>query len=367
MRNSKYKKYGEEIQEHLQKEDLLVLPEKYDADPTEEKIWYSHSYPIKAFEKFLGYYDSDERIAYNPSISFNTDFSFCLSACVYLNKTGEDMVILDGEENEAYTRKANFALAKFKRDYSISGSFKFYIKRYRKYQKAKGMSESSAVASAVSKSLISCTFNGQADRDFPLQSRYARYVSGSGTRAVFNGISMWLSYPGMRKEDCFAVKIGEIPQDIKYGIFPKNNQSPTDSAHLRAVKSPFYNSWVNEKYKFIRRNMKRSFNIDDLLQRSTADMLSLNSVLLSSGLMIQTPESLRILDRALKFKEKQDNFYFTADTGPSIMILSRDASLIKEFREGIDDNFLQGGFNFSQHIDYMEKFKKEASMALGFR
>lgn len=364
MRNSKFKRYGQEIQRFLEGEDLLIFPGKYHASPEEGKIWYSHSYPIKAFEKFLGYYDRDERIAYNPSISFNTDFSFCLSACVYSEESGEDKVILDNEESDIYRKKAEFALSKFKRDYSISGSFSFYIKRYRRYEKAKGMSESSAVASAVSKSLIYCAFNGEANEDLALQSRYARYVSGSGTRAVFDGISMWLSYPGIRKDDCFALKIKERPEEIKYGIFPKNNQSPTDNAHLSAIRSPFYDSWVNEKYKFIRKNMRKSFDLDDLLQRSTVDMLSLNSVLLSSGLMIQTPESLRILEKAIKFKEKHDDFYFTADTGPSIMILTRDEKLLQEFREGIDDNFLPGGFNFLRHLDYMEEFKREASQAL---
>ncbi|MGP6207371.1 mevalonate pyrophosphate decarboxylase [Cuniculiplasma sp. SKW3] len=367
MRNSRFKKYGQEIQRFLEREDLLIIPGKYEADPEEGRIWYSHSYPIKAFEKFLGYYDKDERIAYNPSISFNTDFSFCLSACVYSKNPGQDKVILDDETSETYTKKAEFALSKFKKDYSISGSFGFYIKRYRRYEKSKGMSESSAVASAVSKSLISCAFNGEADKDLALQSRYARYVSGSGTRAVFDGISMWLSYPGMRKDDCFALKIKDRPEEIKYGIFPKNNQSPTDSAHVKAIESPFYDSWVNEKYKFIRKNMKKSFDLDDLLQRSTVDMLSLNSVLLSSGLMIQTPESLRILEKAIKFKEKHDGFYFTADTGPSIMILTKDEKLIDEFSEGIGDNFLPGGFNFKQHLDYVEKFKREASQALAVK
>lgn len=361
MRNSRFRKFGQEIQAHLTEEGIFRSPGNYRADPLEDRIWVSHSYPIKAMEKFLGYYDRDERIAYNPSVSFNTDFSFCLAACSYSRKSGEDSVILDGVRDEIYSKKAQFALSKFRKEYSIGGSFHFYIKRYRKYEKAKGMSESSEVASAVSKAIISAAFNGEADRDYALQSRYARYVSGSGTRAVYNGISMWLSYPGIRKEDCLAFKITDLPDNIHYGIFPKNIESATDSAHVKAVKSPFYNDWVNEKYKFLRRNMKKGFNTDDLLSRSSEDMLGLNSVLLSSGLVIQTPESLRILARAIKFRERNEGFYFTADTGPSILIASLDGSMLNEFREGLDDRYLAGSFDFNQHKRRLEEFRKESS------
>ncbi len=360
MRLSLYKKYGERMGNYLEEKGVFHVPGKYDADPEEGKIWLSHSYPIKAFEKFLGYYDREERIAYNPSISFNTDFSYCLAACEYSKNPGQDRVIMDDSESELYSKKADFALKKFRRDYAISGSFHFFIRRYRKYSRAKGMSESSEVAAAVSKALISCSFNGQADGDGGLQSRYARYVSGSGTRAVFQGISMWLSYPGMDRDKCIAGKIGESPDKFYYGIFPKDLQSPTDRAHSAAVQSPLYEGWINDKYKFLNKIVDGDFSPDILFERSSMDMLRLNSVLMSSGIIIQTPESLKILTKAIQFREKNPDFYFTSDTGPSILIASKSKSLLEEFRENIDDPFIDGSFKYDQHINKMKEFKRES-------
>ena len=81
-----YKFEGENIKRKLIEKGLYRQLEKYNPELEPDKISIGYSYPIKAFEKFLGYYDDYYKIAYNPSISFNTDFSLVYSACMYTKR-----------------------------------------------------------------------------------------------------------------------------------------------------------------------------------------------------------------------------------------------------------------------------------------
>ncbi len=351
---------GEKIKSTLEKEGLYQQIEYPEPSLDDGNISYGLSYPIKAFEKFLGYYDSAEKIAFNPSISFNTDFSFCLSACKYTKTAKTDSVVLDGVTNDSYTLKATSALQSFKKKFKIEGSFQFYLKRYRKYTEAKGMSESSAVASAASRSLINNLFNEKKSTMDHLTSRFARLVSGSGTRASIEGLSIWLSYPGLDSDQSFAVKIRDNPKEIYYGIFPKRNSIKTDQAHNNVKNSIFYDTWIYDKMDAVKNATENNFNTSFLIERGQKDSLNLHSVLISSGMFAQTGESIELLRKIMKFQSDSEGIYFNADTGPSIMISSLDRNLILECKSYVNENFLEGGTKYDDHVKKMNDFKKES-------
>ena len=336
----------------------LVYPEPVLEDG---RISYGASYPIKAFEKFLGYYDSGNKIAYNPSISFNTDFSFCLSSCQYMKSGNSDTVVLDGIVNDNYQKKAKEALSGFKRKFKFAGSFNFYMKRYKKYGNAKGMSESSAVASAASRSLITNAFNEKAEIMDHLTSRFARLISGSGTRASINGLSIWLSYPGIDPDQSFAVKVKENPRELYYGIFPKQNSIRTDQAHKAVKESIFYDSWIYNKIDSSKIAADNNFDTQYLIKRGQEDSLNLHSVLLSSGLLAQTGESMELLRKITGFQSRNEGVYFNSDTGPSIMISSLDRKLLQECRNFVNEDFLEGGMKYDSHLSKMKEFQAEAN------
>ncbi len=115
-----YNYEGKKILKKLIEHGLYKKLRKYDMNVENNKITTGYSYPIKAFEKFLGYYDDYNKIAYNPSISFNTDFSICFSACRYINEENKDSVLLDNyyyKNKERYEMPINF----LKRELKIRG------------------------------------------------------------------------------------------------------------------------------------------------------------------------------------------------------------------------------------------------------
>ena len=359
-----YKFEGENIKRKLIEKGLYRQLEKYNPELEPDKISIGYSYPIKAFEKFLGYYDDYYKIAYNPSISFNTDFSLVYSACMYTKRENSDSVILDGNQADRYIERYRKPLEIFRKNTGVRGSFKFYIKRYRKYNEAKGLSESSAVASAVSRCLIKNVFGHKAGGDDSFVSRYARLVSGSGTRAAINGPSIWLSYPGIMEEDSFAVKIPTEAEKIHYAIFPKNIDYQTSDAHSEVVKSPFYDSWLDRKYRRINEIIDEDFNIEDLMRRAMEEMFDLNSVLMSRGNVIQTPESISLLKNFIKFSKKNAGIYITGDTGPSLMVMSSDKSLLNEFLVSEDDPRIIGSHYPTEHKQREMEFYNESKESL---
>lgn len=361
METESLRRQGEGLKTKLVDYGYYKEPGAYNPNLIEDNVTFSQSYPIKAFEKFLGYYDDRWRIANNPSLSFHTDFSFCLSACKYITRKNADSIIVDGEFRKSYMDKAEHALGLFRDKYDIPGSFQFFIRRFRRYENSKGLSESSAVAASVSKSLITNVFGGDASNDEPFVSQWARLVSGSGTRSAVSGLSLWLSYPGQNPEESFAMPVAECPGNLNYGIFPKPSDVVTDSAHKIAKASPFYERWVDDKFKVIEAMIDSKFDTEMILKRGQADTLNLNSILLSGGLILQTKESLDLLKKIMRFQSRNEGLYFNADTGPSIMISSFDKSLIEEFVGSVEDQFLEGSFNFVDHPELLRDFAIESS------
>ena len=119
--------------------------------------------------------------------------------------------------------RAKHSLDYVRNAYGLSGSFHFYIRRYRKYTDAKGMSESASVATSVAMAMSMLLFQSEADES--IISELARFVSGSGTRGIFRGTAFWLSYPGISHRMCHAARVADFPKGLKYGIFPKSSSA----------------------------------------------------------------------------------------------------------------------------------------------
>lgn len=331
---------GQIIEAELVKYGIFKESSEHQPNLEEGKVTWGYGYPITGLEKFLGYFDSTINIANFPSISIVTDFSHAIAYCRYTKHSGLDSVSLDGKEDKKYTEKARKALQFFKSLYGISGSFQFHVERVRRYDDAKGLGESAAVAASVARALISNTFGKDALFDVTLTSRFARMVSGSGTRSVSGGLSIWLSYPYIEEPHSAGFFIRDPGNEIHVGAFPKPSQIVTDNAHRIAESSDYYGKWVSSKYQNILEEVDDHFDIEHLMKRSQEDMYTLNSIILSQGHFIQTPESLALIYALKEFQDKNEGIYYTADTGPSIVVMSSERKLIEDFVKDRKEKFI---------------------------
>lgn len=351
---------GEEIYRRLRDDGLFPEIGSYEAAPDDGKITYGEGNPITAVEKFLGYFDSQMNIANFPSISFNTDFSVAKTACMFTREPGEDSVMLDGEKDEKYENRAGKAVNFFKNLFGIKGSFRFYIEREKRYEDAKGLGESAAIASSTSRAVITNIFGEEAALDAPFVSRIARLVSGSGTRSSMDGFSMWLSYPWVTEDLCHGVKLPVDSDKMNIMAFPATHAIRTDSAHKIALASPYYPRWMINKFSRIEEIMDSGYDLELLMRHAEEDMFLMHSVLMANGTIIHTPGSLEIINRLKTFKESNPGIYFTSDTGPSLVVMSKEKKLLEEFSELIGRDPLWGKVKADHGTRQDRQFMKKA-------
>lgn len=320
---------GEHVLDLVKSKGFYKKLTNYEPELSDGKVTYGEGYPITAFEKFLGYYDKVMNIAHAPSISMTTDFSLAKCVCKY-SKKGRDVFFLDGETNETYTKRMEKALTAFKSITGIGGSFELSINRIKKYEKAKGLGESAAVASAASRAIISNVFGSEASKDNSFVSRFARLASGSGTRSAINGISVWVSYPKIKEEDCRGY--GPILKgDLYFATFPDFHNIKTMDAHGVASSSPFYPIWIKDKFDRIAKILNSDTNIENLIKQGQEDTFYLRSLLISGGIIVDTEKSVKLINNVKEFQRDGRSVYLTADTGPSITVLSPSKKELNNF------------------------------------
>lgn len=293
------------------------------------KISYGFGYSIKAIEKFLGYYDAKYHIPYNPSISFRTDFSLCEACCMPVKGMTKDHIVFNGEYSEKYQERGEKALNIFRDITGVTAHFLFYIKMRRRYERAKGMSESAAVASAVSMSLLRNVMDHEPQRE--QISRFARLVSGSGTRSSIEGFSFWQAYPGIPEKESYAFQIPVDYSKFYFSAFPQYVSVETSDLHSTVKESPLFQQWVLLKYPEINHMIDNSFRIGDMMTRAMQEMVSLANVAKSVGREIHNDMTLTVIEKVLSFRKRGLNISVTTDTGPSAIVMSVEKSVLDEF------------------------------------
>ena len=310
---------------------------------------FGSGYPITGLEKFLGYYDSDRKVANFPSISATTDFSQALCGAWISHK---DRVILDGVEDSSYSARAGKALDIFRKTYGIEERLTFNIERRKRYRNAKGLGESAAVACAVSSALCNLFFAMPTSQFI---SRWARYVSGSGTRSAAGGISLWMSYPGIPESRNHAIRVRDDLGGMKIACFPTENPLKTEDAHGTAASSPFYDKWARLKFELMIRHIRGNFDPMFMIRRSQEDMLQMHALLTSMGTVVLDRRFTKIMELGRKYR---DELFVTADTGPTPVIFYRDNDILHEVEEITGSEALKGNVMNSPPVipsDFVER------------
>jgi diphosphomevalonate decarboxylase len=130
--------------------------------------------------------------------------------------------------------------------------------------------------------------------------------------------------------------------------------------HEASVNSPQYPAWLENKYSSIERLIDNDFPVDALMSRAEEEMLNLNSLLMSVGKILQTEDSLALIERIVSFRKKNPGLYFTTDTGPSVLVMSRDRKLLEEFLESESDYYIRGRIMDKNVQHNSDPFKERA-------
>ena len=210
----------------------------------------SKAYAMQGVLKYHGLADSEWRTAFMPSISVNNDAAYTITHVDFSKTIEDDNLHINGKPIYGNKLKRVVKILDFVRQ--LAGSNNRATVHSKNVVKGgsngKGLGTSAAAGAALAKAAIAALLGTETSNDLRLVSSTARLLSGSACRSAVGGVALWLSYPGINHDDCFAIRLDTenqlddlclitVPIESSIGLV-------TDQAHKTAVHSPFFKNWI---------------------------------------------------------------------------------------------------------------------------
>ena len=355
MLNESLKKDAEEIILFLKNKGIVLpsLPNDLKAIKDEGEA-FAIAYPIQGLLKYHGLADKEQRIANFSSISLNNDAFFTITYVKFSKKYQKDRFMLNGIEIDPKDQKFNRVSHQlnFIRKYSKISTkamiiSRNIIKKNNETVLGKGIGTSASAGAAIAHASISIIYDNKLDytNNLKLRGLFSRYLAGSATRSCVGGIGLWISHPDIDPKENLGIrldtkKIQTFINDIDLITISIKSNIQTDKAHEIAPLSPFYDSWMktrkNQIMKFY--NALIDENFEKIGEMSEYDTLQLHAITMTGSpdknLILWTPETISIMHLTRKLRKQGIPVYFSIDTGPSVVLLTR-TGFTKEILENL--------------------------------
>lgn len=312
---------------------------------------YSLAYPIQGILKYHGFTNPQDQIAYFPSISFCNDCVFTITYLKFDKSLKKDSAFLNGEQVFMEVLNRIKRSLNFLRKYSNIKTKAILISRnflnspdLNEVGKGLGTSASGSAALSLAAASVIYDNNHEYITNKRLISIFSRYLSGSGCRSAMGGISLWLSHPKIDPYDSYAIRLDnkrhqKLIENISLITIPIKSDLKTNQAHKSAPLSPFFLPWLKNRKTLILEFFGAFDNNDfnTIGEIAEYDTLCLHSVAMTprnNQLIAWTPDTLRIMHKVREMREEHGyNVYFSIDTGPSVVVLTRNHEKDKVFDE----------------------------------
>ena len=355
MLNESLKKDAEEIILFLKNKGIVLpsLPNDLKAIKDEGEA-FAIAYPIQGLLKYHGLADKEQRIANFSSISLNNDAFFTITYVKFSKKYQKDRFMLNGIEIDPKDQKFNRVSHQlnFIRKYSKISTkamiiSRNIIKKNNETVLGKGIGTSASAGAAIAHASISIIYDNKLDytNNLKLRGLFSRYLAGSATRSCVGGIGLWISHPDIDPKENLGIrldtkKIQTFINDIDLITISIKSNIQTDKAHEIAPLSPFYDSWMktrkNQIMKFY--NALIDENFEKIGEMSEYDTLQLHAITMTGSpdknLILWTPETISIMHLTRKLRKQGIPVYFSIDTGPSVVLLTK-TKYTKEILENL--------------------------------
>ncbi|MHA1474057.1 MAG: diphosphomevalonate/mevalonate 3,5-bisphosphate decarboxylase family protein [Promethearchaeota archaeon] len=366
MLNEFLKKEAEEISVFLKQKGLSLpsLPKDLKAIKDEGEA-FTIAYPIQGLLKYHGLANKEHRTANFPSISLNNDAFFTVTYVKFSKKYQNDRFMLNGIEIDSKDQKFNRVSHQlnFIRKYSKINTkaliiSRNIIKKNNKTVLGKGIGTSASAGAAIAHAVISILYDNEVNytSNLRLRALFSRYLAGSAIRSCVGGIGLWISHPNMDPKESFGIrldtkKIQTFINDIDLITISIKSKIQTDKAHEIAPLSPFYESWMksrkNQIINFYNALIDENFQI--VGEMSEFDTLQLHAITMTGSpdknLILWTPETISIMHLTRDLRNQGIPVYFSIDTGPSVVLLTRT-----EFTKVIIDNLVNLNDKFNINV-----------------
>ncbi len=307
------------------------------------------AYPMQGILKYHGLSDWDYRIAYLSSISLNSDAAHTVTYVEFVPELATDDIWIgdapaEGRERERVVQTLNVLR-------TLAGVTWPAVVRTRNFFKArvagKGLGSSASGSAALALAAIGSLFGAELAENHRFVSCIARLLAGSGCRSAVGGIALWLSYPGARHEESFAVRLdtpGALAEMSLITVpIPSRIGLKTEQAHYDAPDSTLFAGWMegraNEVIDMIAATRRGDWQY--LARMAEIDSMRLHGITMSGGdaykIIGWEAENIALFRMCNDLRAAGVPVYCSTDTGPTavFMLAKRDEARVVRAIEAI--------------------------------
>lgn len=275
-----------------------------------------------ALIKYWGKADKDLRLPLMSSLSMTLDAFYSDTS---IEKSTENEFYLNQKKktDQAARRVFNY-LEKLKKKYDIKDNLR--VESVNHVPTAAGLASSSSAFAALATCFAKFYDLNLSKKDL---SRMARLGSGSASRSIFGGFSIWQK--GNDDQTSFAYSLEENPEmDLQMLAVELNDQqkklSSTKGMQL-AQTSPFFDIWLKRNESELNEMIAAIKNEDFTKLGSLAE---LNANEMHAINLTAQPEftyfeqkTIKAIKMVEELRQKGIECYYTIDAGPNIKILTQ--------------------------------------------
>lgn len=277
----------------------------------------SIAHPIQGLIKYHGLVDEKLRIPFHDSISVCTS-PLETHTTVEFGEFEKNEVVIDGKKVKGVElgRVASVVSAAM----NMAGVEKsFRIRSESNFPSNIGLGSSSSGFAALA---MACSKALGLELNLSQVSRIARLGSASASRSVTGGFSKLKMGP--TDEDSYSYQIAseELQMGIIVALVPAYKR--TDDAHREVLSSPFFESRLGEIPRMLAEMELaiREKNVGRICYLAERDTLLLHGITMTgeSELFLWRPETVSVILKVRKMREKGIPAFFSIDTGATVYV-----------------------------------------------
>ncbi|NWG21353.1 MAG: GHMP kinase [Chloroflexi bacterium] len=295
------------------------------------------AYPMQGVLKYHGMSDWNQRIAYLPSVSLCNDAGYTLTLVEFDPSLPADVATIGGQP--ALGRELERVRQSLDAVRAASGATvhaRVVSKNVvRGARIGKGLGSSASASAALALAATAALYGDDVAANRRLVSCMARLLAGSGCRSAAGGCSVWLSYPGIRHEESFAVRLDTAGQldEVRLITTPIDSRVglKTEQAHLDAPESALFRCWMTGRRDETLTCIDAACAGDwrTLGQWAELDSMRLHGITMSGSrenkLVGWEPENIALFRMCNDLRAAGVPVYCSTDTGPTaVFITHRD-------------------------------------------
>ena len=293
-----------------------------------------------AFVKYWG--KTGRQLPVNPSLSMTLSKAYTESRLTASPRETTGPVELDlwfeGTQNPAFGERMKKFLQSITDIFPWLGQVRLKLETSNTFPHSAGIASSASAFSALALCLCSldAELNGIMldESEFRFKASYiARLGSGSASRSLFPGITVWgltQSLPG--SSDLLAVPVTGIHpvfktmRDTILIVNQKEKAVSSSEGHNRMIGHPFAEARIKQAEKNTSEllNALKTGDIHTFIRIVENEALTLHALMMTSheGFILMNPETVRIISRIQEIRrEKGLNICFTLDAGPNVHLI----------------------------------------------